>query len=121
MNVTTRRRGEPTGPDITKGDIQKLKCAVLTRRILLGVCNSQFDMLGLVSPLLIKMKVGMRDLYIKELGMDWDTRLEGKMRETWLEYLEELIETQGIEFHRCVKPEGEVKQFWIVVFFDGSE
>ena len=53
-------------------------------------------MLELVSSLLIKMKVGMRDLFIKELGMDWDTRLEGKMRETWLEYLEELVETEGI-------------------------
>ena len=78
-------------------------------------------MLGLVSPLLIKMKVGMRDMYIKELAMDWDTRLEGKMRETWVEYLEELIETEGIEFQRCVRPDGEVKEFWIIVFFDGSD
>lgn len=121
VNVTMRKRGEPTGPDIKKGEIQKLKTAVLTRRILLGVCNSQFDMLGLVSPLLIKMKVGMRDMYIKELAMDWDTRLEGKMRETWVEYLEELIVTEGIEFQRCVRPDGEVKEFWIIVFFDGSD
>ena len=24
-------------------------------------------------------------------------------------------------FQRCVRPEGDVKQFWIVVFFDGSD
>ena len=78
-------------------------------------------MLGLVSPLLIKMKVGMRDMYIKELAMDWDTRLEGKMRETWVGYLEELVETEGIEFNRCVRPEGLVKDFWVIMFFDGSD
>ena len=45
----------------------------------------------------------------------------GKMRETWVGYLEELVKTGGVEFHRCVRPEGKVKQFWIIVFFDGSD
>ena len=121
VNVSERRRGEPTGPDIKKETMGEIQQVMLTRRILLGVTNSQFDMMGLVSPLTIKLKVAMRDMFVKELGMDWDTKLLGKMRETWVGYLEELVETGGVEFHRCVRPEGEVKQFWIIVFFDGSD
>ena len=85
VNVSEKRRGEPTGPDITKDTIGELRTSVLTRRALLGVSNSQFDMLGLVSPLLIKLKVALRDMFTKELGMEWNTKLQGKMRDTWLE------------------------------------
>ena len=37
VNVSSRRRGNPTGPDITRDTLGKLRGAVLTRKILLGV------------------------------------------------------------------------------------
>ena len=121
VNVSTRRRGMPTGPDINIEKIHELDKAVLTRRLVLGVVNSQFDLLGIAAPLLIKGKVAMRNLFVKETGLDWDTILPDKLRDTWIIFMKELVCAGQLEFHRCVRPEGVVKQFWLVVFFDGSD
>ena len=55
---------------------------ILTRRLVLGVASGQFDMLGMASPLLIKLRVSMRDLFVKEIGLSWDTALPAKLRDT---------------------------------------
>ena len=77
VNVTPRKRGNPTGPDLTidtLGEIDK-PGFVLTRRIVLVIANGQFDMRGITTPLLIKHKASMRDLFVPELGLNWDTPL----------------------------------------------
>ena len=53
VNVSTRRRGLPTEPDIQIDTLHKLDKAVLTRRLVLGIVNRQFDMMGIAAPLLI--------------------------------------------------------------------
>ena len=121
VNVSPRKRGAPTGPDITCDTIGDLENAILTRRILLGIVNGQFDMLGIAAPLLIKSKVAMRDLFIKENKLDWDTVLPVKLRSIWLPILTELVMTGELVYHRCVRPHGEIKEFWLVAFFDGSD
>ena len=121
VNVSPRRRGNVTGPDINRDTLGQLDQAVLTRRILLGVCNGQFDMLGVASPVTIKMKAAMRDLFIKENNLDWDTLLPEGLRDIWVAYMEELVQAGQLVFRRCVKPEGEIEEFWLVVFFDGSD
>ena len=121
VNVSTRRRGLPTEPVIQIDILHKLDKAVLTRRLVLGIVNRQFDMMGIAAPLLIRGKVAMRDLFVKELGLGWDNILPSDQRETWITYLRELVEARQLVFERCVRPEGNVKQFWIVVFFDGSD
>ena len=50
VNIAYRRRGTPTGPDLTKSDIQLLEDAVLTRRICLSVTMSLYDPLGFIVP-----------------------------------------------------------------------
>ena len=121
VNVTARRRGAPTGPNITMETVHKLDQAVLTRRVLLGVVNGQFDMMGIAAPLLIKGRVAMRDLFVKEAELDWDTILPDKLRDTWIFFMKELVETGQLVYRRCVRPVGVVRQFWLVVFFDGSD
>ena len=56
----------PTGPDLTPESLAQLGNIVLTRRLVLGIANGQFDLLGVVMPLLIKLKAGVRDLFIKD-------------------------------------------------------
>ena len=84
VNVSPRRRGKVTGPNVTRDTIGELSQAVLTRRVLLGVCNGQFDMLGIATPALIKLKANMRDLFIEENKLDWDTILPDVLRDTWV-------------------------------------
>ena len=110
-----------TMSEILDGGSFILKAVALTRRILLGVTNSQFDMLGIASPLNIKMKTGMRDSFIKEDGLDWDTVLPDKLRDMWVNYMEELVDAGQLEFRRCVRPEGEILEFILVAYFDGSD
>ena len=105
VNISPRKRGKVTGPDITRSSVGKLGQAVLTRRLLLGVCNGQFDMLGIASPVLIKMRVAMRNLFIEENQLDWDTILPVKLRTSWIGYMEELVLAGQLEFGRCVRPE----------------
>ena len=121
VNVTAKRRGVPSGPDLTIETIDQLNHTVFTRRILLGVVNGQFDMMGMAAPLLIKGKVAMRDLFMKESELDWDTVLPDKMRVTWISYMRELVLSGQLVYRRCVRPEGKVEQFWLIVFFDGSD
>ena len=121
VNISPRKRGKVTGPDITMDTIGKLSHAVLTRRLLLGVCNGQFDMIGIASPVIIKLRAAMRDLFIGENQLDWDTILPSELKNTWIDYMEELVQAGQLEFKRCVRPEGDVEEFWLVIFFDGSD
>ena len=47
---------------VTVHDIEKLRSVKLTKRLLLGVVNSQYDPLGLACPLPIKMEIMMREI-----------------------------------------------------------
>ena len=121
VNVSPRRRGNPTGPDVTRETLGQLDQVVMTRRIALGVANGQYDMLGVATPCLIRLKASMRNLFVAEYGLGWDTPLPDKLRKLWVGYCVELVEAGQLEFRRCVRPDGVVKEFWLVVFFDGSD
>ena len=56
-NVTKRKRGKPTGPDLTKQDIESLVSMELTKRICLGVTAMQYDPIGLAVPVTIQLKI----------------------------------------------------------------
>ena len=110
----------PTRPDLTVETLGRLDQTILTRRLVLGVASGQFDMLGMASPLLIKLRVSMRDLFVKEVELSWDTALPAKLRNTWVDYIRELVITGQLEFQRCVRPVGKVEEFILVVVFDAS-
>ena len=67
------------------------------------------------------MKAGVRDLFIKELNLDWDTPLPEKLRKIWEKYVVELVTAGKMEFSRCVKPEEPIEDFWLIIFWDGSD
>ena len=121
VNISRRKRRKPTGPDLTVDTLSELGQVVLTRRLVLGVTSGQFDMLGMASPLLIKLRVRMRDLFVKEAGLSWDCSLPGPIKQTWVDYIVELVSTGQLKFNRCVRPVGTVELFILVVFWDGSD
>ena len=55
----------------TQEDIPKLLSLPLTKRMLLGFVMSQYDPMGLICPLLVKLKIMLRSLY----GPDVDLTL----------------------------------------------
>ena len=44
-----------------------------------------------------------------------------KLRDMWVNYMQELVEAGQLVFGRCVRPEGEVLEFVLVAYFDGSD
>ena len=118
-NISKRRRGKPSGPDLKKEDLARLRGSSLTMRNCLGLCNGQYDPLGLASPLIIRMKVGMKMLHRAKLG--WDDELPTELRELWLELIEMIVEAGDLAFHRGTKPEDAVGHSTLIVFFDGSD
>ena len=56
VNISKRRRGTVTGPDLTTATLETIEGAVFTRRILLSVTMSIYDPIGLITPVTIRMK-----------------------------------------------------------------
>ena len=120
VNVSKRRRGAPTEPDITVDTIKDLQGAVLTKRICLSVTNSPYDLSGVLSPLTIRLKVLMKKMYSKEYSLGWDQGLPEELRLEWVEVLKDMV-GQTIEFHRSIMPMEAYGKPVLAVFWDGSD
>ena len=79
-NISPRKRNKPTRPDLRRTeDLAGLRLKSLTMRICLGI--SQYDPLGLASPLFIRLKVAMKLLHQAQLG--WGNDLPTDLKDQW--------------------------------------
>ena len=53
-------------------DIPRLPSIVLTKRVLLGFVNGQYDPMGLIAPLLIILKINLRETFATGVDLGWD-------------------------------------------------
>ena len=91
----------------------------LTKRKILGLVMSQYDPLGLLSPLLIQAKLLLRQLYGKDKENNWDLPLSPEAAQEWTTLITAANQCPGVEFPRQLSPEeGEVPE--IISFWDGS-
>ena len=72
-------------------------------RICLGICNSQYDPLGLACPLVIRLKVVMKLLHQAQLG--WSDNLPTNMKDQWWELVEMIVPAGDLAFLCSTKPE----------------
>ena len=56
VNISKRRRGQPTGPDLTVETLASLETATLTRRIVLSITMGIYDPLGYICPLTTRLR-----------------------------------------------------------------
>lgn len=66
----------------------------LTKRTLLSQLNRIFDPLGFLTPVLIKGKIFLKQLW--QLKIDWDTPLKDDLQGRWRQYYTELEELKLI-------------------------
>ena len=83
-----------------------LNSAIITKSICLHVVSTQYDIIGIASPLTIMLKVYLKELY--QLAVGWDEPLEGELRAFWVSLFETLARTGSVKFHRATRPEGAV-------------
>ena len=70
-----------------------------------GIVNSVFDPIGLISPLVINLKVMMKRNYSKEYELQWDSDIPSELLIEWIKVLKVLVGTV-VEFDRSYKPYG---------------
>ena len=122
VNVTRRRRGEPTGDDVTIANLEEITKAVLSRRIVLSITMSLYDPLGYICPLTIRLKWLIQQLGKPEEKKGWDEPLEVAESEPWVKILKLMVEQGSIAFSRSCKPENTdlEKEVILVNYMDGS-
>ena len=81
---------------------------VLTRRILLGIVNSCYDVYGLVSPITIQLKIELRNLYSKQLKLGWDDPVPSEVKKKWIQILQTVKSVEQVRFRRCLIPDATV-------------
>ena len=94
---------------------------VFTKRLLLGWVMSLYDPMGLLSPLLIKLKIELRCLFSSEYGnLEWDDPLLVEAHQAWEKLIAEFLSIPEICIRRDVRPTSVLGSPEIFAFFDGS-
>ena len=117
-NTGQRKRGNPIEPDWSRDSVQEVGNTILTMRLALGVANSQYDPLGVASPINIRLKVALREMHRRKL--DWDEPLPLDLQELFVDLIIMLVEAGEVKFDRCVRPTKTVGRSSLLVFWDGS-
>ena len=104
INVSRKIRGVRTESDYSLEQIPSLIEITFTRRICQGIVYSCYDPYGQATPVTIKMKVALRDLFSKELNLSWDDPLPEDIKKKWVQMLQVIKSVERITFPRCIKP-----------------
>ncbi len=99
----------------------QIKEKPLSRRGILSVVNSIYDPLGFLVPLILPVKLLLRDMC--KQGYGWDEEIDHKHTDQWVRWLEELNHLSDFKIQRCVKPEkfGNTTEAQLHHFSDASE
>ena len=117
---TSKTKGQKSSRDLNESDIPRLPTMVLTRRMLLAFVMSQYDPLGLICPLTIKLKILLRCLYGPGTDLGWDDQIPKDLHVAWVEILTMFLQLGEIVLDRAVKPENTIGAPELVGFADGS-
>ena len=124
VNLSGRRKGLRLQPDLSLDALGDSLPAQVTRRMVWRVVLGQYDLLGLVSVFLVRMKLVMRDLSGEEISKaGWDAPIPPAVREEFLETLGHLAALRDLRFPRCIRPPGATATAKpsMVCFVDGSQ
>ena len=92
-----------------------------TLRICLSIVNGIYDLLGLITPITIRLKVAFRDLFRLGLDLKWDDPIPREDCVRWRKLVCMLQDAKSIAFPRAVKPPNTVGKCELICYFDGSD
>lgn len=120
INASRKFKGARKDPDLDESMISSLADGKLTRRMLLSITNSCYDPLGIVSPITVQLKIELRKLYSKELGLGWDDDLPHVLKMSWVKLVKLLKSIDGMKYRRSVHDPDGIGDPELIVFCDGS-
>ncbi len=89
-----------------------------TKRTVLSSVAKLFDPLGLISPLIIKAKIIMQQLW--KAGIDWDDELPEDLKQEWESWLSSVDKIEEIKIPRCIRKR-KIKSQHLHAFGDASK
>ena len=120
VNLSKKYKGDRSEPDLTYDEIPRILTMKVTRRILLGIVNSCYDVYGFLAPLLIQLKIELRNLFSKELNLGWDDPISDSLKQRWMGMLQLLKSAEAVRFPRRIQPDGTVGDPLLVMCNDES-
>ncbi|XP_029163322.1 uncharacterized protein LOC114934776 [Nylanderia fulva] len=99
---------KPTA-DYFQFSLDRPSTATITKRTILSTIAKLFDPLGLLSPVIIKAKILIQELWINKL--DWDALLPSTLANQWITFVEELEDLKFINIPRWlgIKSDNQVQ------------
>jgi len=123
VNFSGKRKGANIKPDEDLEDIESTMPETLTKRALWRVTMGQYDLLGLVSVFLIRLKLLMRDVSHEDGHVvDWDDPVSPDVQDAFVEIMKEMKNLRQVSFPRSLKPATWRKDMLpiLMMFGDGS-
>ena len=119
VNISKKHKGAKTGPNMDFDDIQLPD--LLTRRIIWRACMGPFDPFGLLSPIIVQLKMVMKKLATLDLSANgWDEPISDDASATFIKACHNLAGASHIPFPRCVVAKKAIGRPQLLVFVDGS-
>ena len=97
----------------------------LTKRGILSFIMKIYDPLGVTTPLIIKYKLGMKEIILHrskddEKPLSWDEEVPDEFKDKWKRYIREAAALKQVKFPRGVHPKRKEGPPIIVGYWDGS-
>ena len=80
-----------------------------TKRNVVRVVASFYDPMGLISPIIVQMKILLQD--ICKANYHWDAKRDSELTTRWMKLISELGQVNVIQIPRCVTSEPDTKEF----------
>ena len=98
---------------------------ILTKRGILSFIMKIYDPLGVTAPLIIKYKLGMKEIILhrskeQEKPLSWNEEVPDEFKDKWKKYIKEAAAQGEVKFPRGVHPKGAEGPPIIVGYWDGS-
>ncbi|XP_053597998.1 uncharacterized protein LOC128668657 [Microplitis demolitor] len=105
-------------PDLLMFTGQPILQATITKRTILSETAQLFDPLGLISPIIVRAKVLMQDLWQEKIG--WDDTLPPQIIHPWTTFRNELAQLSQLTIPRWLQLRSDNSQVEIHGFSDAS-
>ncbi|KAK3736377.1 hypothetical protein QZH41_006148 [Actinostola sp. cb2023] len=91
----------------------------MTKRMILSQVARIYDPIGFAAAFIIRMKIGMQQLW--QLGLDWDEELPPEVQNKWISLLQEMEELDNVSLERGLFATNAVEPPSLCVFADASQ
>jgi len=91
----------------------------VTKRVVLSEISSVFDPLGLISPIIIKLKIIILRLW--QVNTSWDAALPSDIEKDWIDSRRKMIDLNTTAINRSIVGDDEIADIQLRGFSDSSE